>query len=311
MKSWQQVGAVMGAGLVSVLGVGCSEDGERLRTDLGGALAAAGSSSVGDTGQIVQDGSGGSSAGSAGSGGMPNVADVILGEPLELIAGTGLVPYAIGPNIYGIRGGGFLARAAQGNTITVGNEPGKICIAGNLAEVPGGNYSQYWGVEFGFNLNQGTPGTGGSAAPSDAGTANGPGDLSADASTAGDAAAGDAAAAPVPEVALPWQTGRVIGFSFVIEGPTINLVRFKTLPEGYDSALESSVFCQSITAASGALQTALFTEITQYCWGSTSFAVPTAQGLDNIAWQLPADVAPAGERPFDWCLKDLRPILAP
>jgi len=39
-------------------------------------------------------------------------------------------------------------------------------------------------------------------------------------------------------------------------------------------------------------------------------AVPTTLGLDNISWQLPADVAPAGERPFDWCLKDLRPILA-
>ena len=310
MKSWQRVGAVMGGGLVAVLGMGCSEDGERLRTDLGGALAAAGSGTS-DAGQIVREGSGGTSAGSAGSGGMPSTANVILGEPLDLIAGTGLVPYAIGPNIYGIRGGGFLARAAQGNTITVGDEPGKICIAGNLAEVPGGNYSQYWGVEFGFNLNQGTPGQDGSTDPGDAGTANGPAGPSADASTAGDAAASDAAPALAPEVAQPWHPGSVIGFSFVIEGPTINLVRFKTLPEGYDSALESSVFCKSITATSGAPQTALFTEITQYCWSPGSFAVPTALGLDNIAWQLPADVAPAGERPFDWCLKDLRPILAP
>jgi len=313
MKSWQRVGAVMGAGLVAVLGMGCSEDGARLRSDLGGDLAVAGSGGN-DAGQIILGGSGGgTSAGSAGSGGMPSVANVILGEPLDLIAGTGLVPYAIGPNIYGIRGGGFLARAAQGNTITVGDEPGKICIAGTLAEVPGGNYSQYWGVEFGFNLNQGTPGETGSTDPSDAGSANDPAVAIADASTAGDAspAASDAAPPLVPEVAQPWQPGSVIGFSFVIEGPTINLVRFKTLPEGYDSALESSVFCKSITATSGAPQTALFSEITQYCWGSTSFPVPTTLGLDNIAWQLPADVAPAGERPFDWCLKDLRPILAP
>ena len=102
----------------------------------------------------------------------------------------------------------------------------------------------------------------------------------------------------------------VMGFSFVIEGPTINLIRFKALPEGFDSALESSVFCKGITATSGAPQSALFTEMTQYCWSSTSVAVPTTLGLDNISWQLPADVAPAGERPFDWCLKDLRPILA-
>jgi hypothetical protein len=37
--------------------------------------------------------------------------------------------------------------------------------------------------------------------------------------------------------------------------------------------------------------------------------LPLGGGLDNISWQLPADVAPAGARPFDWCLKDLRPIL--
>jgi len=77
----------------------------------------------------------------------------------ELVAGTGLVPYAIGDNPYGIRGGGFLARSAQGNTITVGTDPGKICISGSLEEVPlnpdgHGNYGQYWGVELGFNLNQ-------------------------------------------------------------------------------------------------------------------------------------------------------------
>jgi hypothetical protein len=103
----------------------------------------------------------------------------------------------------------------------------------------------------------------------------------------------------------------VRGFSFVIEGPTINLIRFKGLPAGYDSSLESSVFCKTITATSGAEQTALFGEMTQYCWNPESTAlIPTGGGLANISWQLPADVAPAGARPFDWCLKDLRPILA-
>ncbi|HKO91081.1 MAG TPA: hypothetical protein VJU61_08015, partial [Polyangiaceae bacterium] len=231
----------------------------------------------------------------------------ILGEPLELIAGTGLVPYAIGPNPYGIRGGGFLARSAQGNTIEVGDEPGKICISGTLAEVPGGNYSQYWGVEIGFNLNQGAPEQGtpeGPVAPSDAGTAADAGDAGSDAAVATDPA-------PVEEVAQPWHPGNVIGFSFVIGGPTINLIRVKSLPEGADSALESNVYCKTITAASGVPQEARFSELTQYCWSSTTNPVPTELGLDNFSWQLPADVAPAGERPFDWCLKDLRPILAP
>ena len=130
------------------------------------------------------------------------------------------------------------------------------------------------------------------------------GDASADAAAASDAAS-------APEVAQPWHPGNVIGFSFVIEGPTINLIRVKSLPEGADSALESNVYCKTVNATSGVPQEARFSELTQYCWSSTSVPVPTALGLDNFSWQLPADVAPAGERPFDWCLKDLRPILAP
>jgi len=302
MKSWQRVGAVVGAGMVAVLGTACSDDGARLRTDgTGGAVAVAGSSGASGAGQIIVDGSGGSS-GSAGSAGAASLSNSILGAPLELIPGTGLVPYAIGPNPYGIRGGGFLARSAQGNTIEIANEPGKICISGTLAEVPGGNYSQYWGVEIGFNLNQGAPE--GGAGPSDAGTASDAGDASADAAAVSDAA-------PAPEVAQPWHPGNVIGFSFVIEGPTINLIRVKSLPEGADPALEANVYCKTVNATSGVPEEARFSELTQYCWSSSSVPVPTALGLDNFSWQLPADVSPAGERPFDWCLKDLRPILAP
>ena len=223
-----------------------------------------------------------------------NVSGLLLGDPLELVAGTGAIPYAIAPNAYGIRGGGFLAKSAQGNMITVGTDPGKICISGNLEEVPlnpdgHGNYGQYWGVEFGFNLNQ---------APAEAGAAQ-------PLPTPGDAGA------PPPDVAQPWHPGKVVGFSFVIEGPSIKLVRFKSLPDGADSSLEANVYCKEINAVSGTPNAALFGELSTYCWSSTSTLLPTAGGLDNISWQLPADVAPAGARPFDWCLKDLRPILAP
>jgi len=208
------------------------------------------------------------------------------------------VPYAIGPNEYGISGGGFLARSALGNTITVGTEPGKICISGNLDEVPlnpdgHGNYGQYWGVEFGFNLNQ---------VPAD-GESSG--------LTAPPAASGaDAGATPPMDTVEPWHPGKVVGFSFVIEGPTIDLVRFKSLPDGYDSALESSVFCKEIHAVSGTPNTALFSELSTFCWGGINTLIPTTAGLDNISWQLPADVAPIGARPFDWCLSELRPIVA-
>jgi hypothetical protein len=157
-------------------------------------------------------------------------------------------------------------------------------------------------VELGFNLNQGAPGGGAPPPPSsDAGAASDAG---------ADAGAADAAAQPPQEVAQPWQLGDVIGFSFVIEGPTIDFIRFKALPAGFDRTLESSVFCKELPMAqSGDVQQALFSEMDQYCWGATfNLALPTGNGLDNIAWQLPADVA-VGERPFDWCLTELRPIL--
>jgi hypothetical protein len=299
---------VVVAGLV----LACSEEGERGRAQTAVAPAAA----AGAGGVVGSAGSGGNEAGSGGAaGGAPAspTPTLNLGEPLELIAGTGDVPYAIGPNPYGIRGGGFLARSTLGNTITVRNEPNQICISGSLEEVPNGDYGRYWGVEIGFNLNQGE---GGTPPPPDASGNPGvnPGAPSVPGSPPADAGndAGDAGGiAPPAEVARPWLPGEVIGFSFVIEGPTINLIRFKGLPAGYDSALESSVFCKTVEAASGAPQSALFSELTQYCWSSQAVPIPTAGGLANISWQLPADVAPAGVRPFDWCLKDLRPILAP
>lgn len=290
--------------LAGVCALGCGTDEQVRRGSAGsGGQVAQAAGSGGAPGGAGQSGSGGSTTPGGGAGGASSLR---LGEPLQLVAGTGEVPYAIGPNPYGIRGGAFLARAPMGNTITVGNEPDQICISGTLAEVPQGtagpNYGQYWGVEFGFNLNQGVPGGGSSPPPpppaSDAGT-----DAGAD--------AGDAGATPAAEVAQPWQLGDVVGFSFVIEGPTINFIRFKALPAGFDRTQESSVFCKELPMAqSGAVQEALFSEIDQYCWGADfNAALPTVNGLDNIAWQLPADVA-VGERPFDWCLKDLRPILA-
>jgi hypothetical protein len=298
--------------LASVLGLACGTEDTRTRGEnagTGGQVGQAGAGGV--LASAGQSGIGGSSAGAGGSGGAP-ASNLRLGEPLQLVASTGEVPYAIGPNPHGIRGGAFLARAPLGNTITVGTEPGQICISGTLSEVPlgdngSGNYGQYWGVEFGFNLNQSAPGGAPLPPASDAGV---------DAGAAADADAGDAGALlpPAllpPEPAQPWQLGEVIGFSYVIEGPTINFIRFKALPAGYDRTLESSVFCKELPmATSGDVQDALFSEIDQYCWGANfNLALPTSGGLDNIAWQLPADVA-VGERPFEWCLKELRPILA-
>jgi len=272
--------------LAALLGVlGCTSE-KSSGAGTGGAQAA------GSGGSAATAGSGGrASGGSGGMAGSTGGAPLLRGDVLEFVPGTGEVPYAIGDNPYGIRGGGFLARSPLGNTITIGDEPGEICIQGNLEEVPDANYSQYWGVEIGFNLNQTAPDDG-------AGGAGG-----------ADGAAG-AGGSDGTDVAEPWLPGSVIGFSFVIEGPTINLIRFKALPSGYDPALEASVFCKSVTATSGEANDALFTQMIQYCWNATGTPLPIAAGLANISWQLPADVA-VGARPFDWCLKELRPILMP
>jgi hypothetical protein len=304
MRSWQQYGIV----LMVAFELACSDESARTRDDAMAVAApvlpaAGGASAVGSGSDPAPAGVGSAGTDGVTGGAPPLVSPIVpdgmrLAEPLEFVAGTGPVPYAIGPNEYGISGGGFLARSALGNTITVGSEPGKICISGSLDEVPlnpdgHGNYGQYWGVEFGFNLNQ-------LPAGDDAAGVTAPSPTSE--------TSADAGAAPM-DVAEPWQPGNVVGFSFVIEGPTIDLIRFKALPDGYDSSLESSVFCKEIHAVSGTPNAALFSELSTFCWGGINALVPTAAGLDNISWQLPADVAPIGARPFDWCLSELRPIV--
>jgi hypothetical protein len=311
MSTWRRYGAVA----MVAFGFACSDESGRSRDEPTSSVAPM-VPAAGGAGTAAPDNAGtmAPASGIAAPGGegvsvdAPPLVDglpagMLQGEPLAFVAGTGMVPYAIGPNEYGISGGGFLARSALGNTITVADEPGKICISGVLDEVPlnpdgHGNYGQYWGVEFGFNLNQ---------VPA-AGEAVG---LTAPAPESGVNAAGDAGATPpAMDVAEPWHPGKVVGFSFVIEGPTIDLIRFKSLPDGYDSSLETSVFCKEIHAVSGAPNAALFSELSTFCWGGINMLIPTAAGLDNISWQLPADVAPIGARPFDWCLSELRPILA-
>jgi hypothetical protein len=279
---------ISAAFLVALVGaLGCTSEKS------GGAAGKGGEQAAGSGGGGATAGSGGraSGGGSGGMAGSTGGAPLLRGDVLEFVPGTGEVPYAIGENPYGIRGGGFLARSPLGNTITVGDDVGEICIQGNLEEVPNGDYSQYWGVEVGFNLNQ-------TALDDGAGGAGG-----------ADGAAG-AGGSDGTDVAEPWLPGSVIGFSFVIEGPTIDLIRFKSLPSGYDPALEASVFCRTVVATSGQVNDALFTQMIQYCWNATGTPLPTAAGLANISWQLPADVA-VGARPFDWCLKELRPILMP
>src|SRR5262245_25986235 len=214
MRSVRECGVVVAA---AVLGVACSDEGTTSREEpmgpatmvapampaAGGSAAPTATPGTPSTGVAAPSGDGAmpGTPALANPGAVPgSVSGRPLGDALEFVPGTGMVPYAIGPNAYGISGGGFLARSTMGNTVTVGADPGKICISGSLEEVPlnpdgHGNYGPYWGIEFGFNLNQ-APAEG-AAAPSAAG----------------------AAGAPAMDVAQPWHPGNVVGFSFVIEGP--------------------------------------------------------------------------------------------
>ena len=129
------------------------------------------------------------------------------GGEIPIVAAAGAdVPYQFGANSYGVAGGAFLAKANMGSsTVVLDTLPvGKICLHGTVEMVPipadGSHppYSDYWGIELGFNLNQGA----------------------------------DATKNPwtVP--------AGVVGFWFTVEGPTIPPIRFKTTPTGRDPALE-------------------------------------------------------------------------
>ena len=150
----------------------------------------------------VSSGSHGPS-GNGGTGGMGGGASV----EIPIVAAPGaVVPYQLGANSYGVTGGAFLARANMGSSTVVldTTQVGKICLKGTVETVPipadGSHppYSDYWGIELGFNLNQG------------------------------------ADAGKIPWM-LP---GGVVGLWFAAEGPTIPPIRFKTTPTGRDPALE-------------------------------------------------------------------------
>jgi len=148
--------------------------------------------------------------GAGASAGCGNGASsAVTGSPGEIpivAAAGGDVPYEFGPNSYGVAGGAFLAKANMGSSTVVldPTQAGKICLRGTVEMVPtptdGSHppYSDYWGIELGFNLNQ------------------------------------DASAAKNPWT-VP---AGVTGFWFTLEGPMIPPVRFKTTPTGKDPAQE-------------------------------------------------------------------------
>jgi hypothetical protein len=184
------------------------------------------------------------------------------------------VPYQFAPNPYGITGGAFLARANLGSSSVV-LEPaaeGKICLKGTVEMVPtpadGSHppYSEYWGVELGFNLNQAA---------------------SADETT---------------QTKLPWNVpSNVTGFWFTLEGAMIPAMRFKATPTGKDPALEQDS-CALVSPTSGARTEVPFSDMYVQCWNGPqgTGTTDTSQGLLDIGLQIAA--ATNAEYPLDFCL---------
>jgi hypothetical protein len=200
--------------------------------------------------------------------------DTTLGELLPLVVAPGPVPYAIGDNPYSIRGAAFLLRSELGNEVTIAERPGELCISGTVEDIEDLDYARYWGIELGFDL------------------------------------AVSSGSSPAGAPAEPWRPGPVVGLSYVIEGPTLSPIRFKALPAGYDPELDTSVFCKDLQIQSGVVELSAFSEVTRACWEGGDTPVPLADGLVRVSWQIPATIEPIDRR-FDWCLKELRPILAP
>jgi hypothetical protein len=261
--------AVTGAIFLAALG-GCSGDGSRASGSLSGsgdgstAGTSDGSLSGSDDGSIAESGTAdGSEAGSDGgvSGKIPIVA-----------GGSPDVPYQFGPNVYGVTGAAFFAKSNQGATTVLldKTQVGKVCLTGTVDIVPtpadGGHppYSDYWGIDVGFNLNQ----------TSDGGPAG-----------------------KTPWVVPP----NVIGFWFTVEGATIPDIRFKTTPTGKDPALEQDS-CALVTPVSGIPNPVLFTDMYVQCWDGPQGTAPTdiSKGLLDVGLQIAADISAPHSLDFCW-----------
>ncbi|MEY4544783.1 MAG: hypothetical protein RL685_978 [Pseudomonadota bacterium] len=312
--SFYLIAAVAGA-------LACSDEGGTDRNNGGnggtGPVGAAGSG----TGQAgSSQGAAGSSTGSGGSGGATSTGANT--GPAFTITGSGadvVVQDTAGTT--GITGGIVLAQSATMSTpaeITV--HEGQLCMKGVTAVVPdGSSYGTHWGAELSLDLNR--------AAVPGAGVAD------AGAGDAGDAGGGDV----LGTVAEPWPVGNVIGFSYKItgndplitadQGVSASAFRFKAVPQGADTAIDT--YCSTRAPLNNAIENVLFSNIQFECWQqmppnpSLADAMIAynvgAQGMPStrvnprellsISWQIPADLMI--QHPFDFCISELRPILAP
>jgi hypothetical protein len=221
-------------------------------------------------------------AGAGGSGGaaaMPAPGSTIpVGPP-----GTG---FAITP-VAGWVAGGTNEAGIQGAFSTIsdasGTPPGattimptnfqmamgsQICVSGSASQVVGAAYNQYWGGGVAFDLGD-------------------PGQM-------------------MPKV--PWNRGKVVGFSFNVTGTTIpptDQFRFGVAPyEG--STIDDDGPCVNIKMGAN---TIMFQQMRSECYNTAAPGAALADTalLASIKWQV-ATVTTAAT-PFNFCIADLKAIV--
>jgi len=283
----------------------CSDEGGTARDNTGGStqqVAQAGSSGSGGA-------SGTAGSGSAGTAGSGSTGGPKMGSPFVITAGdstdngvTGLVVDSAGTT--GIDGIAQVIKSPLGTTVESTIKDGGLCMKGTTVVVPNMDYTNYWGAEIDLDLKLVDSNGNGSAPPP--------------AADAGADAGGDAGgAAPPARTPTGWNASAagVVGFSFKVTGTVPVAFRFKGLPLGADSS--ATTYCNQVAATDGATININFSQITFECWNPNGAALlsmpypptnPDGKLLRTISWQVPADINIPF--PFDFCVSDIKPILA-
>jgi len=102
--------------------------------------------------------------------------------------------------------------------------------------------------------------------------------------------------------------GTIKGVSFKLSGTALPDMRFHatrppTATESYDN------YCQELQPVDGQRVDALFDNLKVSCWDPAAYnALPAEAVVNTLAWQIDAVIGRA--KPFDFCVSELRPIVA-
>jgi hypothetical protein len=296
----------------------CSSDEGTPRTPTGtGATAGTGGTGTGVAGASTGGtgtGVAGASTGGTGTGGT-GAGALNFGDALTITADGNVVDTA---GDTGITGGAILAQSANmAEPAATAHVDGSLCISGTTEVVPtSADYGTYWGAELALDLKR-VPVDGAAAPVADAGADAG---------------------APETE-AGPWPYGNVIGFSYKItgkdaaaadKGVPATQFRFKALPTISNSQNDS--YCSTRNGLTdGEVDNVLFSDITFECWAMGNISLAPGEdviqrvnpgpprvvetpanpkALISISWQIASDIPPVTRIPFNFCISDLKPILA-